>query len=366
MKHFLDLNYHFFSQKSINEIVDTYYANFGFLFYLKDDFETTSILKTSKDEFLLRENVNFISVKSKILKKIDYPKKVHKELNKFTPDFILVHGMRYGLFSFFLKRKFKKSIILVQVHGYADTPGFFKKILHKLNSRYVDGFLFTGKENALNLINANIIRQEKVFEIMEGSAALAVESNTEKIKDSFLWVGRLIEKKDPLTVLDAFEKYVSINSKAHLKMVFNSMELLNKVEEIINRSIGLKSRVELIGALDKKTLEKQYSKSEFFINGSHYEGSGYALLEAMSFGCIPIISKIPPHEFMTGYGKCGFLYQPKNTNELFNILKSLQTINPEKERFKIKEQFNKDLSFQAIANKITSIFEDISKRKDCK
>ena len=57
-------------------------------------------------------------------------------------------------------------------------------------------------------------------------------------------------------------------------------------------------------------LEKIYNQHQFFILGSHYEGSGYALLEAMACGCIPIVTNIPSYKFMTNNGDCALLFSP--------------------------------------------------------
>lgn len=44
-----------------------------------------------------------------------------------------------------------------------------------------------------------------------------------------------------------------------------------------------------------KQLNEYYSRSRFFISLSTYEGFGITLIEAMSYGCIPIVSEIEPY-----------------------------------------------------------------------
>lgn len=365
MKVFLDLNYHFFTEKSSKEITTKYNANFGYLFYLKNKFHTVSLIQTSYNATENIKNVKIIAHKGRILKKIDFPFKFHNQLKNINPHYILIHGLRYGLFSFFLKRKFKNAFILVQVHGYAKNPSGLKKKLYQWGEKYIDGFIFTGKGNAKSWVDSKVFSENKVFEVMEGAIKSPHKNNNQqKESNTFLWVGRLIPSKDPIIVLNAFESYLDVNPLAKLKMVFNADDLLHHVKDRINTSSALKERIVLIGALEKKALEKLYIKSQFFITGSHYEGSGYALLEAMAFGCIPIITKIPSHDFMTGYGKCGFLYEPRNKKELIERLIHLKEINLEAEQAKVYTQFQKKLSFEAIAEDIYTIFMKLAKNKD--
>lgn len=365
MKVFLDLNYHFFTEKSIKKIVAKYAANFGYLFYLKNKFEVVSMIQTSFNDVEESKNLKIIAHKGRILKKIDLPTKFHNRLKKIKLDYILIHGLRYGIFSFLLKRIFKESIILVQVHGYAESPSGFKKKMFQWIEKYVDGFIFTGKNNAKSWVNAKIFPENKIFEVMEGSIQPPKHNkNQQKEPHSFLWVGRLISSKDPITVLNAFEEYLNTNPLATLKMVFNDTYLLSLVKDKIDASVTLIKSVLLIGALEKESLETLYLKSQFFITGSHYEGSGYALLESMAFGCIPVITKIPSHEFMTGYGNCGFLYSVKNKDALLKILMHLKEINVQEEQAKVYKQFKEKLSFEAIAENIYTIFTNLSKNKD--
>ena len=104
-----------------------------------------------------------------------------------------------------------------------------------------------------------------------------------------------------------------------------------------------------------------YSSADFIISASHYEGSGVAVCEAMSCGCIPILTNIQSFRKMTGPGpqgsvsKCGLLYEPGDDEGLLKILLQTDTLNMEEERNKVLQQFNTELSFEAIAKKINAI-----------
>ena len=138
-------------------------------------------------------------------------------------------------------------------------------------------------------------------------------------------------------------------------MIYQSEELLNEVKELIKNS----DTIHLIGKINHPELQNWYSSADFFISGSHYEGSGIALCEAMSCGCIPVVTDIHSFRSMTGRGKCGILYQPGSEKDLLAALLMTSYMDPEEERTKVLKQFNASLSFEAISNKIESVIASI-------
>jgi glycosyltransferase involved in cell wall biosynthesis len=50
----------------------------------------------------------------------------------------------------------------------------------------------------------------------------------------FLWVGRLNENKDPLTAINAFLKFVTIEPGARLYMIYHTEDLLPPIIHLLN------------------------------------------------------------------------------------------------------------------------------------
>ncbi len=361
---FLDLNYHFFEDATIKKVLEKYRTNFGYLFSCTEKMETVSLFQGPRYFREKIEGVQFLAHKGKQLQKFSLPTKLHKRVASIDPDYILIHGLRYGLYSYFLKRKLKNNpIIMVQAHGYANAPKGLKKYLYKWIDASIDGYIFTGKKNAEDWVANGIFKEEKVIESMEGSTHFSSKDLTIKTPQSYLWVGRLDENKDPLTILNAFEEHVKKVPKATLTMVYNDNQLLDAVISRIRNSALLNERVHLMGTVDKGQMEALYRKHQFFIIGSHYEGSGYSLLEAMACTCIPVVTRIPSHEFMTNNGTCAFLFTPGDKDQL--VQKLSETVNTDlgSMQDKIVEQFKSKLSFEAIADDIYKAFELLSKRR---
>ena len=61
-------------------------------------------------------------------------------------------------------------------------------------------------------------------------------------------------------------------------------------------------------------LDLWFSAADGYVSGSHREGSGFALIESMSCGCVPIVTDIP--SFRKISGKYGFLWRPGDAESL--------------------------------------------------
>jgi glycosyltransferase involved in cell wall biosynthesis len=122
-----------------------------------------------------------------------------------------------------------------------------------------------------------------------------------------LWVGRLDANKDPLTILDAIEIAAARLPNLHLWMAFHEQPLLAEVKARVAGSPSLTGRVHLIGRVDHPRIETLCRAADIFLLGSHSEGSGYALIEAIACGATPVVSDIPSFRRLTGDGAIGRL-----------------------------------------------------------
>src|SRR4029078_9493087 len=127
----------------------------------------------------------------------------------------------------------------------------------------------------------------------------ARKSTNMKGQPVFLWVGRLHSHTDPLTVLNGMEIFFQKHPLASLYMGHGGDRLLYEVKKKIENSEVLNKQVHLLGKIDRQTIEMYYNSSDFFVSGSHYEASVYALSEALRCGCIPIVTNIPTFQMMT-------------------------------------------------------------------
>jgi glycosyltransferase involved in cell wall biosynthesis len=208
----------------------------------------------------------------------------------------------------------------------------------------------------------NLGSPEKIHEVMEVSSVfLPLEKETAKAETAaegnpvFLWVGRLDENKNPLMVVRTFLQFAASYPESRLYMIYHTTELLGEIERMLDKEAGSRRRVVLVGAQPHARLPYWYSSADFIVSGSWYEGSGAAVCEAMSCGCIPIVTNIFSFSMMTGNGRCGLLYEAGDSQALLSALEQAAGMDLPEERRKALEQFRSALSFEAIAGKIQEV-----------
>jgi glycosyltransferase involved in cell wall biosynthesis len=291
------------------------------------------------------------------------PFNTHRYLKKRRPHIVLVQGLIFPLQLIALKLQLgKRCTLIVQHHGERPFSGI-KRWFQKMPDRYIQAYFFTSIGNAKEWIDKKIISaHSKCFEVLEASTSFNKTDKQICKKKlgitgdyNFLWVGRLDMNKDPLTVLIAFEKYCIINPQAKLYMVFQTDDLLPQIEVLLQQKPTLQKAVCLVGKVEHDDLLTWYNAVDFYIAGSHKEGSGYSLLEAMACGCIPIVTAIPSFIKITDNGKYGLLFSAGNYASLLKKLYALPDINREEFSNQILQHFNCHLSYQSIANTIYHI-----------
>ena len=290
------------------------------------------------------------------------PFATHRYIKKQEPDIVIIEGLLFPLQLIALKYMLgKKCKFIARHHGEKPFNGI-KKLIQQWADKYIHAYLFTSYNNAAEWIPGVIKDTTKCVEVLEASThftrkCLQKSQAVTKMcgKNNFLWVGRLISGKDPFTVLSAFNFYAGHQPDARLYMIYQDEQLLDDVKKIIAASDALQQTVILAGSVENKDLPDWYSAANFFISGSHREAAGYALLEAMACGCIPLVTRIPAFEKITANGKYGFLYTPGDVNGLATLLSNLNNIDIDDRRLETERYFREQLSLKKIAADISAI-----------
>lgn len=363
----IDLNYHTHSGISHpEEVLELQKASIGFVDFIREKLSIQLIKHLNYEGERCVNEVKYVFFKSR--NKFWYiPFKTHRYIRKQNPDIVLIQGFIFPLQLIALKFELsKKTKIIIQHHGEKPFQGF-KKFFQKIADHYIQIYLFTASENANEWIEKKIIsNKKKCCELLEASTSFKLKDKRQgKLQlsfagnENFLWVGRLIVGKDPMTLINAFEKYLIVCPEARLFMIYQTEELLPLIERKLDENRRLKKAVVLKGKVNHSELEVWYNAADYFISGSHKEGSGYALIEAMSCGCIPVVTSIPSFKKITCDGKFGFLFEPGNSESLLKILLNLKNFDNEKFSHSIITRFNNSLSFKSIADDLFSICEKL-------
>lgn len=337
-------------------------AYVGILEPLSINNTVTSVEQIDHEGEYFKNGVNYHFIKLSKFSRRYFPFKLHRYIKNQQPDIVIIQSLHFPLQLIQLRWTLgSKTKIIVQNHAERPYNGI-KKYLQRWADRYVDAYLFASHDLGMDWVNkGKLISAEKIHEVMEISSIFyPVEKANALLKTGangtplFLWVGRLNANKDPLNVVNAFLKFTYSCPAATLYMIYHTDELLKEIVEFAKGHPN-KNAIHLVGKVPNDDLLYWYNSADFIVSGSHYEGSGTAICEAMSCGCIPVVTDIFSFRMITDNGRCGLLYKAGNEDALLATLKQTQQIDiPEKRKLSL-EYFKSNLSFEAIAGQIEKI-----------
>lgn len=346
--------------------LDRINAYTGILEKLGIEHTVTGIERINYEGAFKKNNVQYFFIRQK-QRTVRFPFRLHRLVKKLKPDVVFINGLIFPLQVIQLRLALGKKNKIILLHRGERPFRGLKGYLQKLADRMIDAYLFTSAEFGKEWMQfGNISSQKKIYEVIQGSSVFYPGEKTSARKrlgidgsPVFLWVGRLNANKDPLTVVKAFLKFIEVEPRAKLYMIYQTEELLNETRNLIQAQKNANQSIRLVGKIEHRQLQAWYSTADFILSGSHHEGSGIAVCEAMSCGCIPIVTDIVSFRKMTGPGNCGWLYEPGNEEALLKILLQIPGLDIETAQAKTIKQFKEELSFDAIAKKIEQVLVSI-------
>jgi len=367
MIHFADITYYCHTEYTRPEQVLQHHNNsLGYLNFIDSSLKVHVIKHANHEGEYIFNGISYAFFKGRN-KFFHIPFKTNFFARKIKPDITLIQGLGFPIQTIILRASVGRNCrILVQHHG--EQPGNgIKKFFQQMAERCIDGFVFTTTDHAAEWMTAKIIRTPtKCYEVLEGSTAMQRKNKVESRQilnmsehKIFLWVGRLIAIKDPITVLRGFEQFAKEEPGCRLYMIYQDDTLLQAVQQIIEHSTVLKGSVILVGKVDNETMNEWYSAADFFISGSRREGSGFALIESMACGCVPIVTNIPSFRKITNNGEMGGVYIPGDVDDLAQKLKEILAIDLEKASKNIVQYFEANLSYKAIAAQFFDVCKQV-------
>jgi glycosyltransferase involved in cell wall biosynthesis len=335
-----------------------------------------------KYSYLFENNVKHLFFKDKlksILKPWQIPFSFIKKIREINPDVVHLHQLTLSPHALLLRIMLRsKTAIIIQHHG-GKSPGRLKRRLHNFLIRSADGFFFTSAQQGDDWFMKK--EYKKILPVMEGATFFDYPNrNTESainycernkarektgIKGSpvFLWVGRLDENKDPLTVLNGFKTILKKYSDASFYMIYSEDKLINEVNETISGSVVLKEKVRLLSKITHDEIKMYYNSADYFVAGSHYEGSGYALSEALRCGCVPVVTDIPSFRMMTDNDRFGSLWKTGDKDSFIEAIDKVMQKSLEDEIKKCVLFFETTLSFDAIARTAIAHYQNVLNKR---
>lgn len=301
----------------------------------------------------------------------DRAPRIHRVVTRLAPDVVHINGLFLARQAWHLKRRLPHTPLLLQDHKDAAPSRRLTRPLWRIALRCADAVSFAAQDMAQPWREAGLLRPETpVFELMEGSSRYrlqpraAARARTGLTGDPIcLWLARLNANKDPMTILRGFAGALPQLPQARLVMVYRTEDLLPTVRAWLAENPSVASRVELLGCVPDSEIEALFNSADFYLLGSHFEGSGFAVLEALSCGVIPVLSDIPPFRVLTGSGEFGGLWPVGDAEALARaLIAEYSQLNPDSPQ-RVRAYFDANWSFEAIGQRAYAAYAGLLKAK---
>jgi glycosyltransferase involved in cell wall biosynthesis len=287
-------------------------------------------------------------------------------LRELAPDVLHVHGLGFPRELCALASSTPGIPIIVQDHA-SHPPRIWRRGAWRRALSHVDGIAFCSVQQAQPFREAGVIdAQAQVYEIPESTSRFqpgdrqAARSVTGlRGEPCLLWVGHLDDNKDPLTVLDAVAAAIRSLPNLHLYCCFGVAPLIGQVQRRIETDCHLRNAVHLLGFRPHTEIEQLMRAADLFVVGSHREGSGYSLIEALACGLPPVVTDIPSFRTLTGAGRVGALWPCDDAQGLSAALIELVPKLGTELRTTVQQHFESTLSFGALGAKLAAMYRDV-------
>jgi len=287
------------------------------------------------------------------------PGRLARIVRDCAPDVIHVNGLDFAWHTRVLSAL--GPPVLVQDHA---STAERASALMRWGLSKVAGAAFTDAEQAEPFLARKLLRSDlPIFSVPESSTRFTagdrdVARNACGLygDPAVLWVGRLQTKKDPLTVLDAVEIAAAARPGLQLWCCFHEAPMLAEVKARVAASPRLASRVHLLGRVDHGTIQTLFRAADIFVSASRFEGSGYALIEAIACGAAPVVSDIPSFRVLTGEGAVGALAPVGDAAAFARALLEVSARPREARRRAVTEYFRRALSFDVVGARLREIY----------
>ena len=290
-------------------------------------------------------------------------------LEWLAPEVIHVQGLGFARGVLSLARFAPDTPIVLQDHA-DGVPRFWHRPLWARGLAAATGVVFCTADQAAPFIAADLLKPPThVYEVPESTSRFQLGDRMAARRELNIagdpvvaWVGHLDDNKDPLTVLDGIALAARHLPGLRLWCCFGNAPLLDPVRRRIETDPLLCNRVRLLGPLPHDVVESLLQAADLFVLGSHREGSGYALIEALACGATPVVTDIPSFRALTGQGRIGELWSVGSADGLCRALQSAAERLASRTRVMVREHFDRELSFDAVGAKWSAIYADVIQR----
>lgn len=316
---------------------------------VNDYFDDVLIVGTHQVDFCKSVALNF-SIKNPI-EVIRSIFKLRRLMKNYNPSIVHVHQANsIGFISALANKCRYPHVITTWGDDVLVFPkkGFIYRMLAKISLKYADAITADAKS-----METAIHSFYKKVEVTIANFGIIIEEETLLPKENIIYSNRLHEDLYNIDkIIVGCSNFLKTNSDWKLIIAGNG-DNTTKLKSLVDE-LNLNAQIEFVGFLDAETNRKNYYKSKIYISIPDTDGTSISLLEAMAYGCIPLVSDLPSNKEWITDTINGLIVKEFNVEE---ALQNITSVNYENVVSANKKIIEERATKQANRNKFYAIYD---------
>jgi glycosyltransferase involved in cell wall biosynthesis len=242
-----------------------------------------------KQIFVVNENVNISGGNFKLLLKYFEIKKI---VEKIQPNYLNAHYISsYGVLAALVKKKMPKIKLIQSAWGSDVLVSPFENIMKKKIAKFAlqNADLITSDSYYMSDKIIEISGNKKIETFAFGLEEVDLDEDIQKDKNLIFSNRALSENYNISMIIEWFATLINKDVKL---VIANDGEEREALEDL-SKELGVFENITFVGFLTKDEQDGLYKKAQYYISIPSSDSTAVSLLEAMSFGCYPIVSNLP-------------------------------------------------------------------------
>ena len=248
--------------------------------------------------------------------------KIKKLIQEYSPSIIHIHQMNsYAYYSLIAARKSSVPKILTAWGSdvlLSPKKNYLLKKMVQFNLRHAD--FFTSDSEFMAEEMRSILPKRKLDILIANFGIEIIEMDL--LKENIIYSNRLHKKLYQIeSVINAFNLFLENSIDKTWKLVIAATgEETDNLKSLVEQ-LNLTENVEFAGWVDNEKNIEYYSKAKLFVSIPKSDATSISLLEAMAYGCIPVLSDLPANREWIDDGKNGIIVNSPSENIFDRALK---------------------------------------------
>jgi len=294
---------------------------YNYINLVKDYFDEIILITNKKREGTDVKTIE-LDFHLKLSSRLKTVAKIKKLIQEYAPSIIHIHQVNsYAYYSLIAARKSSVPKILTAWGSdilLSPKKNYLLKKMVQFNLRHAD--FFTSDSEFMAEEMRSLLPKRKLDILIANFGIEIIEKDL--LKENIIYSNRLHKKLYQIeSVINAFKLFLENSIDKTWKLVIAATgEETNNLKSMVEH-LNLKGNVEFVGWVDQDKNVEYYSKARLFVSIPESDATSISLLEAMAYGCIPVLSDLPANREWIDDGKNGIIVNSPSENIFERALK---------------------------------------------